>query len=89
MPDHYTLEDADAERLAALSGISCANNSVHLEVLYRDRWVRFDLSGMETLFASPSDLFTRHFDRVFKDLGLDRSSAVQDTAVSSSSQSTV
>lgn len=37
---------ADAARLADLSAQSTAQDAVFVELLYRDRWVRFDLSVM-------------------------------------------
>ena len=59
--------EADRARLARLSAASKEHDAVLVEVLYGDKWVRFDLSAMQLQHVA--DVARDHFARALVDVG--------------------
>lgn len=64
-----TAADAEHRRLAALTRESIANDIVQVEVLYRDRWTRFEISVLEVQHLTPEVLWRRYLTRALEGVG--------------------
>ena len=62
-------EQAERQRLADLAAISKETDSVQCEVLFRDRFVRFDISVLEVQHLSDRELLDRYLRKAFHDVG--------------------
>lgn len=63
------------QRLAQLSAQSERDDVVLIEVLYRDKWVQFDISAMEAKYLSPEELMKRFFAKALAAVSLPREDA--------------
>ena len=70
------------ERLKALAAQSERDDTVLFEVLYRNRWVRFDVSVMEVQYLSETDLMKRYLIPALAAVQLNRRAAEADPASS-------
>ena len=57
----------DVARLARLSAVSTEEDTVLIEVLYRDRWVRFDVSTIQLQHARAD--VREAFEKALADVG--------------------
>ncbi len=64
----YTLVEADAQRVRDLSALSDYADTVFVEVVYRNKWVRFDISAMEAKYLTPDVLMSRYFGKALTDV---------------------
>ena len=67
--DAAVKADANAERLADLSALSKEHDAVLVEVLYRDRWVRFDIATMQLRHLPRADVIAATFSKALADVG--------------------
>ena len=72
---------ADASTLADLSAQSERDDVVIIELLYRQQWVRFDVSAMEALHVAPDVLMARYFHQALEVVGLPRSAEADRVSV--------
>ncbi len=63
-----TAEEAERRRLAALTEESIANDIVQIEVLYRERWVRFEISVLEVQHLPSDVLWRRYLTKALSDV---------------------
>lgn len=82
-PDLVTRKEAEQQRLRDLSGQSIREDTVIVEVLYLDQWVRFDLSAMEAQYLSAADLVVRYLAPALQAVKLPRAAADADPSSSS------
>ena len=68
-------EIADQGRLSRLAAQSERDDTVLIEVLYRNRWVRFDVSVMEIQYLSDADLIKRYLMPALEAVHLNRRAA--------------
>lgn len=61
---------ADQMRRKSLAAASEDRDCVFVEMLYRDRWVTFDISAMEAKFLPLNVIVQRYFAQAFSDLQL-------------------
>ncbi len=76
MPSNGLVEDFARERLSVLSAQSERDDVVLIEVLYRDKWVQFDVSAMEAKYLSADELVQRYLKKAFDAVSLPREDAV-------------
>lgn len=61
-----TPEQADRNRLAALATQSVLQDVAFVEIVYKGRWVRFDISTIQASFLSLDQLVDRCFREPFQ-----------------------
>lgn len=62
------MAETDLERLQRLSADSILREVVHVEVLFHDHWIRFDVSPIELQHLTPAVLWDRYVARALADL---------------------
>lgn len=62
------MAETDLERLQRLSADSILREVVHVEVLFHDKWIRFDVSPIELQHLTPQVLWERYAARTLTDL---------------------
>lgn len=77
------VEAADRLRLSTLAGQSERDNTVLVEFVFRDQWVRFDISKLEAEHVTGVTLFERYFGKALAAVGIPRDAA--DSSLSSTS----
>lgn len=79
-----TPEAADLRRMSVLSAQSKRDDVLLIEVLFHDRWVRFDLSLLEAKHVAAMTLFERYFGKALSAVGIARDPAADLSASSTS-----
>ena len=64
------LAQADIERIAALNRQADIEDVAYLEIVYRGKFVRFDISTMQASCLTPVQLVERCFREAFEAVGL-------------------
>lgn len=64
--DLMTRAEAERRRLADLSAESDDHDVVQVEMLYRTKWVRFEISSLEVQHVSPMELWDRYLAAALK-----------------------
>ena len=72
MPDNgeLTADQVERDRLAALGTQSEVQDVAFVEIVYKGRWVRFDISRMQASFLTLEQLVDRCFREPFAVLQL-------------------
>jgi len=65
-----TLDAADQQRLIALAAQADRDDVALIEMVYRGRWVRFDISTMQLSFLTLEQLVDRCFRQPAEVIGL-------------------
>ena len=73
-------EEAEQFRLVALSAQSERDDVVLIEMLYRDHWVRLDVSAMEAQYLSAEELVKRYLVPAFEAMQLHRTAALAEAS---------
>ena len=69
------LNGTEQERLGKLATVSIAENVAFVEIVYQNRYVRFDVTEMQMRSLTAAQLLDRVFRQPFADVGLPLSAA--------------
>lgn len=81
-----TVEQFERDRLAHLAAQSDAEDVVFVELVYRGKWVRFDLSAMQAQYLTAEALVARYLSPALAAVSLPRDAAGSSASETSSSE---